>query len=133
MKVFMKTRYDKDMNMIIPHSLNIANAMYGFRELGTEIVPYTSLFNIITYVTTDDIVLDYIEQCNYVFKQFGVKPYLEDYPKDFNGFLGRKIWTDTINSISCNPNKWSAGWFVKPIKDKKFTGKIRPYLLIHSP
>lgn len=26
-KVWMKTKYDKDMHMDIPHSLNIANAM----------------------------------------------------------------------------------------------------------
>lgn len=39
-KVYLKTRYDRGMNMFIPHRYNIANAMYGFRELGAEIVPY---------------------------------------------------------------------------------------------
>lgn len=28
-KVYMKTRYDSGMKMFIPHSYNIANAMYG--------------------------------------------------------------------------------------------------------
>jgi|GEM_PF-2277354 len=28
-KVYLKTRYDSGMNMLIPHSYNIANAMYG--------------------------------------------------------------------------------------------------------
>lgn len=39
-------------------------------------------------------------------------------------FLGRKIWKDTINSISRDENKWSAGYFVKPaVRSKAFTGK----------
>ena len=39
-------------------------------------------------------------------------------------FLGRKIWKDTINNISNDEKKWSAGYFVKPVKNKVFTGKI---------
>lgn len=39
-------------------------------------------------------------------------------------FLGRKVWKDTINSISRSEEKWSAGYFVKPIRSKAFTGKI---------
>lgn len=33
-KVWVKTRYDNDMQWDIPHSVNIATAMMGFRELG---------------------------------------------------------------------------------------------------
>jgi hypothetical protein len=39
-------------------------------------------------------------------------------------YLGRKIWKDTINHISSNEELWSAGYFVKPIKEKAFTGKV---------
>ena len=39
-KIWMKTRFDAGMNMDIPHSINIANAMFGFREMGAELVPY---------------------------------------------------------------------------------------------
>ena len=39
-KVYLKTIYDYGMKMDIPHSYNFANAMYGFRELGAEIIPY---------------------------------------------------------------------------------------------
>lgn len=42
-KVCLKTRYDSGMKMFIPHSYNIANAMYGFRELGAEVVPYQKI------------------------------------------------------------------------------------------
>jgi hypothetical protein len=36
--------------------------------------------------------------------------------------MGRRLWKDTINSINSSPEKW--GIFVKPIKDKAFTGKV---------
>ena len=39
-RVWIKTKYDYGMKMEIPHSCNIGNAMYGFRELGAELVPY---------------------------------------------------------------------------------------------
>lgn len=123
-KIWMKTKMDYGMNMEIPHSYNIANAMYGFRELGAEIVPYHTIDEIYELVTKEDIVLDYIDQSNQIFKKFGVEPHIPDYPDALVNYLGRKVWKDTINSISCNENKWSAGYFVKPTRDKAFTGKI---------
>lgn len=123
-KVYLKTKFDNEMKMEIPHSVNIANAMYGFREMGAEIIPYHKIDEIYDRVNREDIVLDYIEQCNSIFSKFGVEPSIPDYPKVLNKFLGRKIWKDTINSISRSEEKWSAGYFVKPIKSKAFTGKI---------
>ena len=123
-RVWLKTRYDSGMNMEIPHSCNFANAMYGFRELGAEIVPYHTIDEIYNDVDKDDIVLDYIDQCNTIFGKFGVEPHIPDYPDRMKPFLGRKIWKDTIDSIASNEEKWSAGFFVKPIRDKAFTGKI---------
>ncbi len=110
--------------MEIPHSYNLANAMYGFRELGAEIVPYHTIDEIYDKVDGEDIVLDYIDQCNTIFRKFGVEPHIPDYPDSMKPFLGRKIWKDTIDSIASNEEKWSAGYFVKPIRDKAFTGKI---------
>lgn len=123
-RVWIKTKYDYGMKMEIPHSCNIANAMYGFRELGAELVPYHTIKDIFECITSEDIVLDYISQCNEVFKKFGVSPSIPDYPSELKKFLGRRIWRDTIDSISCDEAKWSARNFVKPIKDKVFTGKI---------
>ena len=110
--------------MEIPHSHNFANAMYGFRELGAEITPYHTIDEIYDNVDKEDIVLDYIDQCNTIFRKFGVEPNLPDYPDKMKPFLGRKIWKDTIDSIASNEEKWSAGYFVKPVRDKVFTGKI---------
>ena len=123
-KIWLKTRYDEAMGMDIPHNWNFANAMYGFREMGAEIIPYHEIGDILDEITKEDITLDYIDQCKTVFYKFGVTPKIPDYPDNLAAFLGRKVWKDTINSISSNEEKWSAGYFVKPVRDKAFTGKI---------
>ena len=123
-KVYLKTKFDNEMKIEIPHSVNIANAMYGFRELGAEIIPYHMIDEIYDKVTREDIVLDYIVQCNSIFAKFGITPTIPDYPDALKPFLGRKIWSDTINSVSRSEEKWSAGYFVKPVRSKAFTGKI---------
>ena len=123
-RVYLKTKFDNEMKMEIPHSVNIANAMYGFRDMGAEIIPYHNIDEIYDRVNREDIVLDYIGQCNSIFSKFGVEPSIPDYPDVLKPFLGRKIWKDTINSISRSEEKWSGGYFVKPVRNKVFTGKI---------
>jgi len=123
-KVYLKTKFDNGMKMEIPHSLNIANAMYGFREMGAEIIPYHLIDDIYDEVRREDIVLDYIDQCNVIFRKFDVTPHIPDYPEILKPFLGREVWKDTINCISRDEAKWSAGYFVKPTRNKAFTGKI---------
>lgn len=120
MKVYAKVRPNKDF--ILFHSPNIAHAVYGFREMGFEIITYNSLDEIYDKVTSEDIVLDYIDRVKTVLNKFGVVPICPDYPKELDKFLGRRIWTDTINHINTNPDLW--GIFVKPFKDKAFTGKV---------
>lgn len=123
-RVWLRTKFDYGMNMQIPHSENIAHAMYGFRQLGAEIVPYHNINEIYEKVEREDIVLDYVEQCQAIFRKFSVTPYFFNYPEIMKPFMERRIWKDTINSISQNEYKWSAGYFVKPVHDKAFTGKI---------
>lgn len=108
----------------IPHNYNFANALYGFREMGAEIVSYYEIKDILANLKKEDIVLDYISQVQAVFDKFGRIYDMPNYPDVLKKYLKRKVWKDTINSISCNENKWSKGYFVKPIKDKAFTGKI---------
>ena len=123
-KVYLKTKYDNEMKMEIPHNHNFVSAMFGFREMAAEIVPYHLIDDIYDDFKREDIALDYIDQCNVLFNKFGVTPHIPDYPDVLKPFLGRKIWKDTINSISRDENKWSAGYFVKPaVRSKAFTGK----------
>ena len=94
-KVWVNFKHDKSMGTDIPRTVNIANAMYGFRELGAEIVPYHSVPEILDKVTRDDIVVDGIFQSEAIFKKFNVAdPHIPYYPTVLKEFLGRKIWTD---------------------------------------
>lgn len=128
MKVYVKCKINPNSGLLIGHSENFTKAIYGFSELGAEIVPYRILDDIYDMVTKEDIVIDYIAQSEIIFHKFGYdNVHVEDYPVCLKAYLGRNIWKDTINSIATHPEKWSAGWFVKPIKAKSFTGKV-----IHS-
>lgn len=120
MKIYAKTRQNEHFTIF--HSPNISHAVSGFRELGAEIVTYNTIDEIYDKVTSDDIVLDYIDQCLTIFDKFGKHPHLEDYPEVLKPFLGRKIWKDTINHINSDPSTW--GIFVKPLKEKAFTGRV---------
>lgn len=120
MKVWAKTRPNEHFTIF--HSPNISHAVSGFRELGAEIITYNTIDEIYQWVTQDDIVLDYIDQCLTIFDKFGKHPHLEDYPAVLSRYLKRVIWKDNINSINSNPDKW--GVFVKPVKEKAFTGKV---------
>lgn len=124
-KIWVKFIEDKSMEASIPSTINIANAMYGFRELGAEIIPYYSLSEIMKWITRNDIVIDGLFQSELVFGKFGVvNPHIPYYPEALKEYLGRNIWSDTINSIASDESKWSAGNFVKPVKEKAFTGRV---------
>ena len=75
MKVYAKIRQNGEY-----HSQNISQAVYGFREMGAEIVRYQKISDIYESVTKEDIVLDYITQVEMILKKFGVVPACEDYP-----------------------------------------------------
>lgn len=123
MKVFYRIKNTPD-KQIIPYNYNIANALEGALQLGLECIPYYSVSEIFDKYNRGDIVLDGIQQVHYCLSKFDISPGSFDYPDILKPYLGRKIWLDNINSIASNEEKWSAGNFVKPIKEKAFTGKI---------
>ena len=84
MKVYAKIRQNGEY-----HSQNISQAVYGFREMGAEIVRYQKISDIYESVTKEDIVLDYITQVEMILKKFGVVPACEDYPVELRKFMGR--------------------------------------------
>lgn len=123
MKVYYRVKKTPEGN-IIPFNYNIANALDGALQLGLECIPYFRVDEIIEQYSLADITLDGIDQVQYCLNKFGIKPEDFNYPDILQPYLGRKIWKDTINSIASDESKWSAGNFVKPIKEKAFTGKI---------
>ena len=116
-KVYVKIRENGEY-----HSPNFAQAVFGFKELGAEIIKYKKIEEIYDIVEDGDIVIDYIDQTQAIFRKFGIDYSFDNYPEVLSEFLGRKIWKDKINNINSNPDKWNI--FVKPIKEKAFTGKV---------
>lgn len=123
MKVFARTRiiHDKYCGRV-PYNRNIAIAIEGFHEMGFEIHLYNTVDEIYDIYERGDIVLDGIDQVNYCLSKFGISPPSFEYPEPLRPYLGRKIWIDNINHINSTPELW--GCFVKPIKEKVFTGKV---------
>lgn len=122
MKIYVKCKKIANTENLIPHNYNFATAMYGFQEMGFEIIPYVDIKDIYYSISAEDIVIDYIDQVEWIMKKFHKAPYLEDYPDILKPYMGRNVWKDTINNINANPEKW--GVFVKPVRHKAFTGKV---------
>lgn len=116
MKVFARQKQDNTY-----YNINIATAAQGFYELGVEIVPYKDFTSILFDVTPEDIVLDGIFQCDQVFDGFNGHPELCDYPEVLKPYMGRKVWTDTVDHINATPELWNV--FIKPVEHKAFTGR----------
>ena len=90
-KVWLKTKFDSGLKMEIPHSINFANAMYGFLEMGAEIIPYHTIDEIYDKVEREDIVLDYIDQCNTIFNK--------DYKQRYFGYFHRDMEIDDKHTL----------------------------------
>lgn len=116
MRVFARQKLDNTY-----YNINIATAAQGFHELGVEIVPYTDVKSIYHLFEQTDILLDGIAQCNYVFDKFIQHPELCDYPEVLKPYMGRNVWSDTVNHINNTPELWNI--FIKPVKHKAFTGR----------
>lgn len=121
MRVFYRTKTTPDGH-IIPYNYNIANALEGALECGLETRPYKIVSEIYDDYNLGDIVLDGIDQVQMCLKKFNIVPKETNYPEVLNKYMGRKVWKDTINNINTHPELW--GNFVKPIKEKAFTGRV---------
>ena len=107
---------------IVPFNYNIANSLLGFLDMGINTKGYFKVDEIYDDFQFGDILLDGIDQVEYVLKKFDIVLEDENYPEILQPYMGRKVWKDTINNINTHPELW--GNFVKPIKDKRFTGHI---------
>lgn len=128
MKIYARTTKIHDIKAgILPYNRNVALAVEGFHEMGFEIIFYSNVAEIYDQFEYGDILLDGIDQINYILNKFGLQMPKFDYPKELSPYLGRKIWKDTINHVNSSPKMWPV--FVKPAtSEKAFTG-----VLINSP
>ena len=119
MKVFIQSKNN------VPHNKNFYYAYDGFKEMGFEIIPFSSIDEL-KVANKEDIIVGYINIVRYRLSFLNIPIPEIDYPSELSSYLGRRIWKDKINHINNCPELWPV--FVKPIEDKRFTG-----ILVRSP
>lgn len=119
MRVFL--RRDSDNEYM---SVNFAVAAAGFDQLGWELIGHQQIGAILSDLRRDDIVVDFGDETRQALRALGcAAPELPTYPDPLRPFLGRQIWTSTIDTIAARPELWPV--FVKPRDEsKKFTGVL---------
>lgn len=105
----------------IPTNHNFYDAYTGFHEMGFETILFEKKDGLST-ASKEDVVVGYINTIRYQLKRFNIPIIDIDYPPQLNKYLGRKIWKSTINEVNSNISLWPV--FVKPIEDKRFTGRL---------
>lgn len=104
-----------------PASKNFFEAMCGFEELGAEIRFFHNTVEM-RQAAPSDVVVGFVEAVQRHLDEMGFSYPDLDYPAELQGYLGRKIWKSTINTINSYPEQWPV--FVKSIADKEITGVI---------
>lgn len=105
----------------VPYNVNFYSAWLGFSDMGFEIVPYFKPSELLG-VERGDVVVGGIGACQAVLRRFGVQIPQINHPESLTPFLGRELWRSTINQVNNDIESWPL--FVKPVEDKKFTGKV---------
>lgn len=116
MRIFLQT----DVNGV-PIDYDHYSAAYGFRQMGFEVINFTT-YEQLKLSEKNDVIVGYAGPVETRLRDFGISIPDIDYPESISKYLGRKIWTSTINTINNNPDLW--GVFVKPIKKKSFQGRV---------
>lgn len=110
----------REMTDSIPSGINVTAAI-GFKMLGENVVYYRAIDDVLDRITRDDIVVDGVQQTRRVFGSLNIMTRSMDYPPVLFPFLERKIWNDKIGRV-----RRFAEYpvFVKPVREKLFTGKV---------
>ncbi len=112
----------------MPATENGYAAMHGFQQMGCHIHFFSpgrigEIPEWYSQLTRDDLVVGYIGDVVSALDYLGVpRPAAIDYPESIRYYLGRRVWTDRINNIADNPERWPL--FIKSVAQKGFTGKV---------
>lgn len=103
-------------------TINFYVALQGFLHMGFHIIDVNDPL----HIPADDhesVVVGSINFIHQTLRQLGkTYPTELDYPPSLQSFLGRNIWSSTINQIDADASQWNV--FVKPRGfSKKFTGR----------
>ena len=126
MKVYYRVRpiSKKEKDKVIPFNSNIDIALEGALKLGLECIPYFNVKEIIDDYELGDIVLDGVYQVRYCLKKIGIVPDEFDYPEVLKPYLGRIVKQMKLSEFISDDSLLNAGYFIKPIKQKVFTGQV---------
>lgn len=116
MRVFIKA----DMRGF-PETETDYTAWQGFVELGFQPIFFQNELEL-QECRPDDIVVGGVSIINRRLKSYGISVPEYDYPEELSEFLGRRIWTDTLDNVLAKQNQWPL--FVKPVRDKVFVGFV---------
>lgn len=105
----------------LPFNETIYNAYLGFQEMGAETVFYSKRIELAD-VEREDIIVGGLGPSKWRLDNLGCEYPELDYPEEITSYLGRRVWTSKINTISSHPETWPV--FVKPYVDKFFTGRV---------
>lgn len=97
----MKVYIQCDKNHI-PCTINFYSAYLGFKEMGVK----TILFHTKEELQTshkEDIIAGYVYTVRNRLYDFGIITPDIDYPNELETYLGRKIWSSTIDAVNNSP------------------------------
>ena len=105
----------------IPKSNNFYVADQGFREMGIETSPFSGLDDI-AESTPDEIIVGGLGAVTEKLNAWGIEIPSLNYPKELEHYLGRRVWSTTIDQILDDIENRPV--FVKPVREKRFTGMV---------
>lgn len=105
----------------MPRMTSTFSAWLGFEEMGIEVFPFERSEEL-AVCEREDIVVAGIGMVRSRLRSLGVGTDEINYPEELRPFLGRKLWTTTIEHVSHEVDSWPL--FVKPVEGKRFTGGV---------
>ena len=116
MRVFIRASHDDFPETEIEYA-----AFQGFSALGYKPVFYTDEKQL-ENCHPDDLVVGRVSAIVKHLKSYEITLENYDYPEELSRYLGRKVWTDTLEHVTSNSDMWPV--FIKPVRDKVFTGFV---------
>lgn len=105
----------------IPETESDYCAWQGFQALGFRTIFYDSE-KALEPVMPNDLVVGRMSEIKRKLVSFGIEVPEYDYPQELKDYLGRNIWTSSLDVVINEPAKWPV--FVKPVRDKAFIGFV---------
>lgn len=105
----------------MPGNINFYTALLGFREMGFECVLYRTMEELADS-SREDVVVGGLGPVRNALVRHGVTIEELDYPAELQPYMGRKVWSATVDEVASDRSLWPV--FVKSAENKRLTGKV---------